>query len=289
MKEPKNPSKDCYRTPSANAAEHEVFDYNNVDYHKFWETCDRTYEDKVERIALNHLTKEMRGNCLEIGGGYGRLVNEYAPKCSQVLFTDCTEKMVEQAKLHVQHLGLTNVECQQLNLYHLTETGKTFQNAVCVRVMHHVEDVPAFFGQVNQVLQDGGTFIFEYANKKNILEILRYLLRRPNIAPFDYQPTQRGTGVFYNFHPQYIKDKLWQNGFVIEEERAVSIFRNRFLKKIFGYQFLSGLERWLQKPLAPLHPSPSIFIKAKKVTPISLPSQQHTIPASFLNLEKKAI
>ncbi len=248
-----------------NTAKHEVFDYDRVDYQAFWQNFDREYEDAAERIALRRLTDDMQGSCLEIGGGFGRLVNEYAPRCHQVLLTDYTAHLVEQARQRVAELGLSNVECRRLNLYDLGECGRQFDNAVCVRVMHHVEDVPAFFQQVNMILQPGGYFIFEYANKKNFLEIARWLLRRPNIAPFAYAPSQRGSGIFYNFHPRYIRDLLLQNGFVIEQELAVSLFRNRWLKKFFGKEALCWLEKRLQKPLAALHPSPSVFIKARKV------------------------
>lgn len=246
---------------------HEVFNYDNVDYNEFWAGNERSYEDAVERIALGQLTADMTGSCLEIGGGYGRLVNEYAPHCNYVLLTDCTAKMIEQAKTRVDKLGLNHVECRTANLYELTECHKTFDNAVCVRVMHHVEDVPAFFLQVNQVLQDDGIFIFEYANKKNLLEIIRWLLRRPNLSPFAYLPSRRGQGIFYNFHPRYIRNMLQDNGFVIEQELAVSIFRHNFFKKLLGARRLSRLERHLQKPLAHLHPAPSVFIKARKVKP----------------------
>ena len=143
--------------------------------------------------------------------------------------------------------------------------GNHYDNAVCVRVMHHIENIPAFFAQVNMVLRDGGAFIFEYANKKNLLEILRYLFRRPNIGPFDYHPSKRKANIYYNFHPDYVRDMLAQNGFVIEKELAVSLFRSKFLKKLFGWRFLSGLERRLQKPLARFHPGPSVFVRARKV------------------------
>ena len=36
-----------------NQPKHEVFDYNQVDYHKFWQEHNRTYEDTVERIAMH--------------------------------------------------------------------------------------------------------------------------------------------------------------------------------------------------------------------------------------------
>ena len=132
--------------------------------------------------------------------------------------------------------------------------------------MHHVEDVPAFFRQVNGALAPGGQFVFEYANKRNLLEIGRWLLRRPNVQPFGYQPSRRGRGVFYNFNPAYIKAELRQAGFEPEEVLAVSMFRSQALKRVFGWRLLAGLERWLQRPLAWLLPAPSVFVRARKVS-----------------------
>ena len=168
-----------------------VCDYSNMDYASFWRDHDREYEDAVERVALRRLTKDMTGTCIDIGGGYGRLVNEYAPKCTHVLLTDYAENMVSQARERVRQLGLDNVECMRANLYELRQYKKTYDNAVCIRVLHHVENVPDFLEQVNMILEKDGTFILEYANKRNLLEILRYILRRPNIKPFDQLPSQR--------------------------------------------------------------------------------------------------
>ncbi len=246
-------------------AENNICDYSDTDYAAFWKDHDREYEDEVERIALRRLTIDMTDTCIDIGGGYGRLVNEYAPRCTRVLLTDYAENMVSQARERVAQLGLNNVDCMQADLYQLRKYGQKFKNAVCVRVMHHVENVPDFFTQVNMILEEGGTFILEYANKKNIVEILRYIFRRANIAPFDYLPSKRPSNIYYNFHPRYIKDMLTQHGFRIEEELAVSIFRNKHLKKIVGHRILSRLEARLQKVLGRFHPSPSVFIKARKV------------------------
>lgn len=242
-----------------------VCDYSDTDYAAFWSEHDREYEDAVERIALRRLTADMSGSCLEIGCGFGRLVNEYAPRCSRVLLTDYAGNMICQAQIRVQSLGLKNVTCAKANLYELDKLGCRFDSAICVRVMHHIENVPAFFEQVNMVLRDGGTFVLEYANKKNLLEIVRRLLRKPNIDPFAYEPSKRKENIYYNFHPDYVRDMLAQAGFAIETQLTVSVFRSAVLKKLFGWRFLSGIERHLQKPLARFHPGPSVFLKARKV------------------------
>ena len=250
---------------SAEGAKYQICDYSDTDYAAFWAEHDREYEDAVERIALRRLTSDISGNCLEIGGGFGRLVNEYAPRCSRVLLTDYAENMLHQAEVRVRRLGLENVAFARANLYELDRLGCRFDNAICVRVMHHIENVPAFFRQVNLSMQDGGTFILEYANKKNLLEILRYLCRRPNIALFDYWPSKRKDNIYYNYHPAYIRDMLAEAGFSVEWELTVSIFRSAFLKRLFGWRFLAALEQKLQKPLARFHPGPSVFVRAKKI------------------------
>ncbi len=246
---------------------HRICDYSDTDYAQFWAGGDRIYEDQSERNALRRLTADMSGTCLEIGAGYGRLVNEYARQCSQVLLTDYAEPLLVQAQRRIWQLGLDNVTCMRLNLYELQRCGRQFDNAICIRVMHHVEAVPDFFRQVNLTLHDGGAFILEYANKRNLLEILRWLFHRPNIGPFDRQPSERKDNVYYNFHPAYIADMLRQNGFEIEQELSVSIFRSRCLKRLLPQHLLSGLDRLLQRPLGPLHLSPSVFLLARKTGP----------------------
>lgn len=255
---------------SANA----VCDYSDTDYAAFWTNSNREYEDAAERIALRRLTAEFSGNCIDIGGGYGRLVNEYAPRCDHVLLTDYAENMVSQARERVRRLGLSNVDCMQANLYELAKHGRKFNNAVCVRVLHHVENVPDFFAQVNMTLETGGAFILEYANKKNLVEILRLFFRRPNISPFEYSPSKRLSNIYYNFHPRYVYDMLSRCGFQIEEELSVSIFRNERLKKLAGSGLLSRLESFLQKPLGRFHLSPSVFLKARKVSSCGLPGDR---------------
>lgn len=268
--------------------DYEICDYSDTDYAAFWEENHREYEDAVERIALQRLIKGMSGSCLEIGCGFGRLVNEYAHLCTSVTLTDYAENMIDQAKARVRKLGLDHVACMKADLYELGSYGRKYNNVVCVRVMHHVESVPAFFEQVNCVLEDDGVFVFEYANKMNVVEIVRYLLKRPNVEPFEYYPSRRGKSVYYNFHPEYMKDMLEQSGFEIEEELTVSLFRHKAFKKLFGYKVLSSIERILQKPLSRLHPGPSVFVKARKVRSIDSGGLIVTSRKANINLFKSS-
>lgn len=126
---------------------HNICDYSDMDYVSFWKTHNRAYEDCVERMALRRLTANISGTCLEIGAGYGRLVNEYAGFCSDVLLTDYAQNLLDQARIRVEQLGFKNVRCMRANLYDLIPLGKKFNNAICIRVLHHVENVPDFLNR----------------------------------------------------------------------------------------------------------------------------------------------
>lgn len=243
---------------------HEICDYSDTDYQAFWAEG-RDYEDAVERIAIRRLTADFSGDCIEIGAGFGRLAEEYAPRCRSVLLTDRTDHLLEEARERMSRLGLTNVTCENADLYELAQLGRSFDAAVCVRVLHHVECVQDFFAQVADVLRPGGIFVLEYANKRNALEIARCLTGRSGIKPFDLEPSRRSDSVYYNFHPKYVEEQLKAAGFVVEDTLAVSLFRSAKLKKAFGKERLTRMERPLQHPMGKLKLTPSVFLKLRKV------------------------
>lgn len=246
-----------------------ICDYSDTDYKKdFWGDGKRDYEDLAERYAIRKLMPATGKKFLEIGGGFGRLLNEYAPRFTAATLIDYAPNLVAQAEEKITELNLTNVDVRQGNIYDLSPLGKGYDCGLMVRVMHHLENVPAAFTQINKVLNKNGTFILEYANKRNLLEILRFLLKRPNIKPFAYQPTARGEGLFYNFHPDYIQDTLLKCGFIIEKRLAVSLFRNALLKKYISQTKLAFFDSLLQKPLGLFQITPSVFLKIKKIKDI---------------------
>ncbi len=60
--------------------------------------------------------------------------------------------------------------------------------AVTVRVLHHVADVPAALREIASAVRPGGTYVLEYANKRNLKSIARYLGRRQAWSPFAPEP-----------------------------------------------------------------------------------------------------
>ena len=72
-----------------------VSDYNGYDYKKiFWEDADREYEDQADRIAIRKLLPKRMEKFADIGGGYGRLANEYLKRAIPRLSSNKPKKFM---------------------------------------------------------------------------------------------------------------------------------------------------------------------------------------------------
>ena len=82
-----------------------VCDYEGSDYRtRFWEGQGRTYEDQVERVALNRLMPSTGSTLIEIGAGFGRLADEYKGYDKVVLF-DYSRSLLKEAQDHLGKNG----------------------------------------------------------------------------------------------------------------------------------------------------------------------------------------
>ena len=76
-----------------------ISDYDGYDYKKeFWENVDREYEDQADRMAIRKLLPKRMNKFADIGGGYGRLANEYLKRAHTVIIFDYSKSELEQAK-----------------------------------------------------------------------------------------------------------------------------------------------------------------------------------------------
>ena len=74
-----------------------ICDYEGSDYRtSFWENQGREYEDLAERIAIHRLLPP-RGRCLlEIGTGFGRLVDMYQGY-ERIILLDYSMSLLQEA------------------------------------------------------------------------------------------------------------------------------------------------------------------------------------------------
>jgi SAM-dependent methyltransferase len=129
-----------------------------------------------------------------------------------------------------------------------------------VRVLHHLEDVPAALRGIAAVLRPGGTYVLEYANKRNLKAVARYLLRRQSWSPFTPEPYEF-VRLNFDFHPDWMVQELKRAGFGVDAGKAVSHFRYPFIKRVVPPRALAAADGVFQDVGAVWKLAPSIFLR----------------------------
>lgn len=237
-----------------------ICDYEGSDYQsRFWGNQKRSYEDRVERIALRRLMPPGGETLIDIGAGFGRLADEYAVYKRIVLF-DYSRTLLREAQTHWENdprfLYVAG------NWYHMPFVDGLFDTLVQVRTIHHAADVPALFSQLRRIAHPNGHYILEFANKHNLKAMLRYRLGRQAWSPFTPEPVEFAE-MNFDFHPQWMRQQLETADFIPGQMLAVSNFRLSLLKKVVPTAILAGLDGLLQPGGSRLQLSPSIFVHSR--------------------------
>jgi SAM-dependent methyltransferase len=246
-----------------------VCDYEGSNYqHSFWDTGQRAYEDAAEMLALKHLLTDGGKRLLELGAGAGRNTPRYSG-FDQVVLLDYSTTQLAQAR---QRLGSdSRYLFIAADAYRLPFADAQFDAATIIRTLHHFKDAPLALEQTRRVLADGATLLLEFANKRNLKAMLRYLLRQQSWSPYTLEQVEFAT-LNFDFHPRQVNIWLEQRGFIIERRLAVSLFRLSFLKRVFPLRALLALESTFQILGACCPVSPSVFLRAR------VPGQSADLP-----------
>jgi ubiquinone/menaquinone biosynthesis C-methylase UbiE len=238
-----------------------ICDYEDSDYQaSFWEHGDREYEDRVEAIALERLLPRSGGLMLEVGAGAGRNTRRYTG-FERIVLVDYSISQLEQARAR---LGESDKYIYvAADAYRLPLREGVFDAATMIRVLHHMSDAPAALSQVRDALGFAGTFILEFANKRNLKAISRYLLGRQDWNPFTREPVEFAR-LNFDFHPAKVRSWLEDLGFSIDTALTVSHFRVAMLKKLFPVGVLVSLDSFLQWTGRFWQFTPSVFLRARR-------------------------
>jgi ubiquinone/menaquinone biosynthesis C-methylase UbiE len=245
-----------------------VCDYEGSDYQtSFWDQGGRQYEDAVEVVALKRLLPKSGKLMLELGAGAGRNTLRYTGY-ERVVLVDYSTTQLQQAR---ERLGESKKYTYvAANIYHLPFVDGLFDGATMIRTLHHLAEARKALDEIHRTLQTGSTFILEYANKRNLKAILRYMLRRQSWSPNSPEPVE-WTPLHYDFHPATIRAWLNQAGFTLDRQLTVSHFRVGLLKKIVPLRLLVGLDSLFQPSGGLWQLTPSVFTKSR--------ARGETIPA----------
>lgn len=256
-----------------------ICDYEGTDYRtRFWENQGRNYEDAAERLALRRLLPTSGRRFLEIGAGFGRVTDEYHGY-EQVILLDYSRSQLADAQTR---LGRSpRYAYVAADAYRMPFKSGVFDGASVIRVLHHIADVPRVMAQIRRTLAPRGTFILEYANKRNLKAVLRYLLRRQAWSPFDLAPVEF-VELNFDFHPAYIRRELNAAQFTVERELAVSFFRIEPIKRLIPIRLLTRLESVMQGTGAIY--SPSVFVRSTAIGDSTDHVRLHTTDGDILPL-----
>ncbi len=242
-----------------------VIDYEGSDYQEsFWGQGERAYEDQSEAVALSHLLPAGGGRrMLELGAGAGRNTPRYK-NYQQVVLVDFSTTQLKQA---VDRLGISQrYRYIAADIYRLPFAPSSFDAATMIRTLHHMADAPLALKQVEEALCGQAVFILEYANKRNLKSIFRYLLDQQKWSPFSLEAVEF-VKLNFDFHPKTVQAWLTAFGFHIESQRTVSHLRLGLLKKILPLKLMVWLDSVLQPTGSLFQLTPSVFLRARKDKP----------------------
>lgn len=234
-----------------------VCDYEGSDYRqRFWEGQGREYEDLTERVALRRLLPKTGSVLIEIGAGFGRMAAEYQGYDKVVLF-DYSRSLLREAQARLGNDPRFIYVAG--NWYDMPFVDGLFDTLVQIRSLHHSTEPAALFKQLARIGRPGGSYILEFANKKNLKAIIRYALRRQSWSPFATDPVEF-TKLHYDFHPSWVRKQLSGAGFEPGRSLSVSYFRVPLLKRVVPTSLLVGLDSVMQRTAKLWQLSPSVFI-----------------------------
>ena len=190
-----------------------VCSYEGSDYQaQFWDNANRRYEDAVETVAIERLFNQGGDLLLELGAGAGRLTPRYKG-WQRIVLLDYSRSQLLQAR---ERLGDSDSYVYvAADIYRLPFVSGLFDGATMIRTLHHMADAVQTLKSVRRVMTENSRFLLEYANKRNMKAILRWLFRRQAWNPFTPEQVEF-VALNFNFHPKTIIETLSQTGFEME-------------------------------------------------------------------------
>jgi phosphatidylethanolamine/phosphatidyl-N-methylethanolamine N-methyltransferase len=137
------------------------------DGRSYWERHAKRY-DRATRflsppvprmLELAASAAKGRARVLEVAAGTGLLTATIAPLVGELTATDYAAAMVQQLEAHVRDASLSNVRCEQADLYALRFDDASFDAVFAANVLHLVPDLPRALASLARVLEPGGVLI----------------------------------------------------------------------------------------------------------------------------------
>ncbi len=237
-----------------------ICDYEGSDYQtSFWDQGHRKYEDRVEEVALRRLMPRSGKLLLELGAGAGRNTLRYTG-FERIVLLDYSLSQLRQAQERLGRGGRYLYVAG--DIYRLPFVSRLFDTATMIRTLHHLADPENALTEIRRTLKPQAVFILEYANKRNIKAIFRYLTRQQTWNPFHRESIEFAP-LNFDFHPKSVRTWLQSARFDIGNQLTVSHFRMDFLKKTLPLELLVGMDSIAQWTGSLWQLTPSVFVRSR--------------------------
>ena len=133
----------------------------------YWNRHARNYDRSMALLGrplprmLELVGTAIRGRerVLEVAAGTGLVTPVLAREAREVIATDYASKMVDALEARVGAAGVTNVHCEQADLYALRFEPGSFDAVVAANVLHLVPDLALALASLRRVLTPGGRLV----------------------------------------------------------------------------------------------------------------------------------
>jgi SAM-dependent methyltransferase len=201
--------------------------WESEEYHSFWRRSNRAYLDRMERRLLDRLLAPGRW-FIDLGGGYGRLMDLYRDRCPNVVISDYSISMLEDANRRLVREGIRNVRLVAADVNRMPFRPGVFDSAMMIRLIHHLQDPEPALREVRRILAPKASFVFEYQNKHNLNFLIKAglgLMKRRDLS--SPAPLEVGR-LYWNFHPRAMEG-IVTAGFTVARRFGGGLFWNRKL------------------------------------------------------------
>jgi ubiquinone/menaquinone biosynthesis C-methylase UbiE len=211
----------------------------------------------VERVAIGRLLPARGRRIAEFGAGFGRLAEMYAGY-DEVILLDYSRTLLEDAADRLG--GDPRFKFVAADIYRLPLAPGVLDAATMIRVIHHIADVAAALTQIRRAVAMRGTFVLEFANKRNLKAMARHLARRQEWSPYSQDPVEF-VALNFDFHPAWMLERIRQAGFDVQDKLSASYLRAGFIKRTLPLRTMVRIDSALQRTASVALLSPSVFLK----------------------------
>jgi len=238
------------------------YDQSGYDYREYWRN--RQYDNLIEQHTLQKLFPTFGERLIDIGGGFGRLMDTYKDRFNHITIFDYSRNNLQVAQARIESQHLHHITTQQGNIYELPFQDGTFDTALIVRVLHHLERPSLALHEIHRVMRPGGILIVQFSSKLHLKNRLKALFTRDK-SLIDKKPINLSeSGIFYQFHPEYVIEKLKENDFAIRSQLSIAHLRIPLLYRAVPAGLLAKIEQIFIFLFGRFLLGPSVFIVAEK-------------------------